>query len=316
MKKISICICCFNEQENVEAMYEVVKKQMETISKYNFEIIFADNASTDNTQQILKKLAAMDKRVKVILNNRNFGAARSGWNCVRHSSGDAMITLACDFQDPPELIPEFIKYWEEGEVAVILQKVKSKENKIKYLFRRAYYKIITIFSEIPQYEQVTGAGLYDKQIVEQFKKLDATVSYRHLMAEFGYPVKLIPFIQPKRKAGKSSYNIARYFDFAMNSLVTTSTTPLRIATIIGTTTSIISFLIGVVYLIYKLVYWNSFSAGIAPMVISVFFLGSIQILFIGLIGEYIANIIGKLSKTPIVVEKELINFEESNGKII
>lgn len=310
MKKVSICICCFNEQDNVRDMYEAVKTQMTAFTQYEYEIVFADNASTDNTQNILKQMAETDKKIKVIINNRNFGPDRSFWNCLRYATGDAIIALACDFQDPPEFIPVFIKAWEEGEVAVLLQKVRSKENKIKYFFRKLYYKIIAAFSEIPQFEQVTGAGLYDKKVLEQFLKVGEVITPRHLIAELGYPVKLIPFVQPKRKAGKSSYNVAKYFDFAITSLVTTSTVPLRIATVIGCITSLVSFLIGFTYLIYKLIYWDTFSVGVAPMVISVFFLGSVQILFIGLIGEYIASLIKKNSKIPLVVEKELINFDE------
>lgn len=310
MKKISFCIPCFNEEDNVIPLAQAIINEMEKIRKYDYEIIFADNASTDNTQTNLKKIALSNKKVKIIINNRNFGGMRSGWNCLKYASGDAIISLPSDFQVPTELIKVFIEQWEKGELVVLCQKVQSRERKYKRIMRTMYYKIISFCSDHPQYEHVTGSGLFDQKVIKEIMKIGELTSTRHLIAELGYSIKLIPFEQPQRKNGKSSYNIWSYFDFAINSLISTSTTPIRIATVIGCITSLISFIFGVIYLIYKLMNWNSFSAGMAPIIISVFFLGSIQILLIGLIGEYIANIIKKISKVPFVIEKELINFDK------
>lgn len=309
MKKVSVCIPCYNEEKNIETAYERVKKVLETLDHYEWEIIFEDNASKDDTVSILRKLADSDKRVKVILNTRNFGPYRSAKNCCFSATGDAVICIACDMQDPPELIPEFLKYWEEGYLLVLGQKLSSKESPVKYKLRSLYYKIIKTFSDVPQTEQITGFGIVDRKVYQQVKELDEPeMAFRNLVAELGYEVKKIPYEQEKRKEGKSSYNIWRYLDFAITSLVRTSFVPLRLATLLGVFCSFISFVIGVVYLIYKLIYWDSFMVGMAPLVIGIFFFGSVQLFFIGLLGEYIGMILRKVTKRPIVVEKERINF--------
>lgn len=309
MKKVSVCIPCYNEEKNVVTAYERVKKVMETQDNYEWEIIFEDNASKDDTVSILRELAASDERVKVILNTRNFGPYRSAKNCCFSATGDAVVSVACDMQDPPELIPEFLKYWEQGYPLVLGQKLSSKENPVKYKLRSLYYKIIKTFSDVPQTEQITGFGVVDRKVWQQIKELDEPeMAFRNLVAELGYEMKKIPYEQEKRKAGKSSYNVWRYLDFAITSLVRTSFVPLRLATIMGMFCAFVSFIIGVVYLIYKLIYWDSFVVGMAPLVIGIFFLGSIQLFFIGLLGEYIGVILRKVTKRPIVVEKERINF--------
>lgn len=311
MKKISISIICFNEEKNVELMYKCVKSIMDKKNDYCYEIIFADNASTDKTPEILRELSALDKNVKVILNMKNVGPTRSSKNALFHASGDAVISVACDFQEPPEMILEFIKEWEKGNLIIWGQKVKSKENKIKFFLRKLYYKIIKFLSENPQYEQVTGFGLMDRRIIEQMKALDErTMTFRHVVGELGYPVVLVPYTQNKRRAGKSSYNLYRYFNHAITTMVYTSKLPLRLATIMGTIASAISFFIGIIYLVLKLLNWDNFVAGMAPMVIGFFFVGSIQLLFIGIIGEYIGVILEKVTKRPLVVEKETFNFNE------
>ena len=310
MKKISICVPCYNEEANVRAMAMAIVREMEKLPQYDYEVIFVDNNSEDNTQKILREVAEHNKKIKVIFNNRNYGPMRSPRNALRHATGDAIIGLACDFQDPPEMITTFIKHWEDGYLVVCGQKKGSKEGKIKYCLRTIYYKIIATFSDIPQYEHISGINLNDRKVLDQLLAADDTIAFRYLIAELGYTVKLVPYTQEKRKGGKSSYNVGRYFSFALSSLVATSTVPLRIAIVFGGITSSISFFIGIIYLAYKLIYFQRFSAGMAPLLIGMFFLGSIQILFIGLLGEYIGAIFKKLTKVPPVIEKELINFDE------
>lgn len=309
MKKlISVCVLCYNEEKNVAEMAFAISEQMKKLDEYDYEIIFSDNASTDLTPVKLRKLAAEDERIKVIINNRNFGTRRSGINCMAHAKGDAVISIPCDFQDPPELIPEFVKEWENGHKIVCGQKTSSEESKIKYLLRTVFYNIIDYFSDIKQYKHIAGITLNDREIINQVLEYGLDIAYRNLIAELGYEPKLIEYKQRKRREGKSSYNLFRYLDFALSSMVTTSVVPIRVATISGCLMSFLSFMFGIIYFIYKLIYWRSFPTGVAPMVIGVFFLGSVQILFVGLIGEYIGILLKRTTKLPIVVEKELINI--------
>lgn len=311
MKKISVCIACYNEEENIYPMYAAATKQMEKFTdRYDYEILFADNDSKDGTRDILRSIAKNDKHVKVIFNTRNFGPMRSGTNCERRATGDVIVELPCDFQVPPELIEEYLKLWEEGNLIVCGQKFESEENKFKFFLRKVYYKIIKIFSDTPQYDQLCGLMVIDRKIVDVMRQVDEPeMSFRHLIAELGYKIKLVPYKQQKRKAGKSSYNIYRYFDFAITSLINTSYLPLRLSVILGLGISIICFIIGVVYLIYKLIHWDTFNAGIAPVLIGIFFLGAVQLFFLGILGEYIGMILKKTRKYPIVVEEEVINFD-------
>lgn len=311
MKKISFVICCYNEENNVEPLAQAIILEMDKISKYDYEIIFADNASKDNTQKKLKELSKKNRRIKVIINNRNVGVSKSGKNAWRHTTGDAVLSMVCDFQDPPELIPRLIELWENGCYVVMGQKIKSKESKFKYLLRSIYYKIIAMFSDVPQYDHVTGFGIYDRKVADQLNVIQEEIPSRYLIAEMGFDVTLLPYTQAARKSGKSSYNIWRYFDFAVSSLVKTSLLPLRLATIAGSIASFFSFFIGLIYLIFKLTHWDRFDAGVAPLVIGLFFLGSIQLLFIGIVGEYIGILFKRTSKIPAVVERELINFDEN-----
>lgn len=313
MKKISICVPCYNEEKNIMDAYNRITNVMRNMDNYDYEIIFADNASKDNSEEILRQIADKDKHVRVIFNYRNYGPRRSIYNVCFRATGDAVITIPCDLQEPPEMIPDFVKEWEKGNLIVWGQKTKSKENPVKHFLRDIYYKIIQSFSDYPQYEQTTGFGITDRTVYDQVKKLDDwDIALRHLVADLGYPVKLIPYTQEKRKKGKSSYNIWRYLDFALNSLVTTSRIPLRLTTILGVICSAISFSMGIVYLIYKLICWDTFLAGMAPVVIAVFFLGSVQILTVGMVGEYVGVILSKITKRPLVLERECLNFEEDN----
>lgn len=317
MRKVTISVPCYNEVQNAEPMARAIINEMDKLPQYDYEILFIDNYSTDGTQDVLRGLAKKNSRIKVVMNSRNYGPLRSPRNGNLYATGEAVLGIACDFQDPPELIPEFLKYWEEGYVAVYGQKVTSKEGIIKHGLRTLYYNIIDFFSDVPQYKHISGISLNEKWILEQLSELDDMTPGRNLIADLGYEIKLIPYTQQKRKSGKSSYNVWRYLDFAITSLVSTSIAPLRIATVLGIIFSGISFIIGIVYLVYKLIYWDRFLAGMAPLTIGLFFLGSVQLLFIGLVGEYVGIILKKVTKKPPVMVKELINIdnemENKNG---
>lgn len=311
MKKISLFTPCYNEEGNVYELYQKVTEVMRQVPQYTYEYIFIDNHSTDRTREILRKIASEDKRVKVIFNVSNFGPSRSGSYGFYQTSGDVSICLACDFQDPPELIPEFIKKWEEGYKVVWGKKIGSAESKLMYFVRCLYYKIIKAFADSKQYENVTGFGLYDKEVMDLFRRAnDPTPNFRNQVGEYGYEVGIVEYFQPERKSGKSSYNFFRYYNDAIHSLVTTSKAPLRLATFVGLTVGGVSFVIGVIYLILKLLFWNSFNIGVAPLMCGVFFFGAVQLVFLGVIGEYIGEILARQMNRPLVVEEERINFEE------
>lgn len=311
MKKISLFTPCYNEEGNVYALYKKVTEVMKQLPQYTYEYIFIDNHSTDKTREILRKIAAEDKRVKVIFNVSNFGPSRSGSYGFYQTSGDVSICLACDFQDPPEMIPEFIKKWEEGYKVVWGKKIGSEESKFMYAIRCLYYKIIKVFAESKQYENVTGFGLYDREVMDLFRKAnDPTPNFRNQVGEYGYEVGIVEYFQPKRRSGKSSYNFFRYYNDAIHSLVTTSRAPLRLATFVGIIVSIFSFIIALVYFLLKLFFWDSFKMGVAPMVCGFFFLGAVQLIFLGVIGEYIGEILARQMNRPLVIEEERINFEE------
>lgn len=310
MRKISVTVPCYNEVGNVRTMAEVLTEIMQGLS-YNYEIIFTDNCSTDGTRDILRELAARDERIKVLMNNRNYGTdGRSLRNTLRYVSGDIWINIACDFQEPPELIPEFVRAWEEGYKVVCGQKTSSQEGFIKYTCRSLYYKIIKTLSEAPQYEHISGIALFDREVLDQYMKTDDDYVFRFAIADMGYDVKLIRYEQRKRKSGKSSYNVWRYLNFAITSMVVTSTAPLRIMTVAGTIMSFICFVIGAAYLGLKLVFWQHYPLGTAPLLIGMFFLGSVQIFSLGVIGEYVGNVLKKVSKLPDVILSEKLNVGE------
>lgn len=310
-KTIGISTPCYNEEGNVRNLYLAVKEVMKTLPQYQYRHLFIDNCSTDSTREILRELAKEDpEHVRVIFNERNFGPDRSSAHGVFSCEGDCVIGLACDLQDPPEMIPEFLKKWEEGYPVVWGQKTSSQESGLMYWIRSLYYKIIQFFSDIKQYEHVTGFGLYDRRVLEMLKQCnEPDPLFRNLVAELGYKVALIPFEQPARKEGKSSYNFFRYLDTAISSLINTSKTPIRIATVAGTCCSMVSFVICLVYLVLKLINWNQFPAGSLPTLLGLFFFGSVQLLFIGLVGEYVNLILERSKNRPLVIESERINFD-------
>lgn len=310
MKHISVMTPCYNEEGNIINIYQAVKEQFDKLPQYTYEHIFIDNYSTDNSRNILRDLASQDTNVKVILNARNFGPNRSGTYGMLQGTGEALICIVCDLQDPPEMIPRFLEKWEEGYKVVLGQKTKSKENPIMFQIRKLYYGIMSFLSETEHLTNVTGYGLFDKEVLDMIKWMDDPDPYiRGLVPQLGYKWCLVEYTQQVRTVGKSSYNFSRYFDFAITGVVHVSKKPLRVATLLGFIMSAISFILAFVYLIMKLIHWDSFIMGTAPILIGMFLLGSIQLAFIGVIGEYIGAILTKVTKRPMIVEEERINFE-------
>jgi len=311
MSLISICIPAFNEESCIETTVTCVEETMKAIKEYDYEIIIADNDSKDKTREILRKICTRNPKVKAIFNSRNFGPERSGRNAMRNASGDAVVVITADMQDPPEMILEFVKYWEKGEKIVLGQKVSSELGVINRGLRNLYYRIVDAFSDVPQYHQVTGFGIYDRAVVNQLNNIVSTeTALRHQLAELGYKARLVPYTQNKRLGGKSSYNLFSSLDYGIMSLCTTSRKPLRLMTLVGVILSFLCLCVGMYYLVNKLINWYTFDAGFAPIILGVFFLGSVQIVFLGLIGEYIGIISEKLrlSQLPLVTEDERINF--------
>ena len=309
VKKLSIVSGCYNEAGNVEELIARVTKLMETLPQYDYEQIVIDNASTDGTQEILRKLASKNPRLKVILNSRNFGHVRSPYHGMLQSSGDAVIYLASDLQEPPELIPDFIKQWEQGAKAVVGIKNSSAESAVFFALRRLYYGLVEKLADTKTIQNFTGFGLYDRTIIEYCKNLgDPYPYFRGLITEIGLPVERIAYHQNLRKRGFTKNNFYTLYDLAMLGITNFSKVPLRLATMLGFLAAALSLLVAVGYLIYKLLYWQNFAIGTAPMVIGLFFFASVQLFFIGILGEYIGAIHTQVLKRPLVVEKERINF--------
>jgi glycosyltransferase involved in cell wall biosynthesis len=309
VKKISIVTPCYNEEGNVEELYREVKALFNTISDYQYEHIFIDNCSTDATRSILRKMASEDKNVKLIFNIRNFGHIRSPFHGLLQADGDAVILMVADFQDPVYLIKEFILKWEQGYKIVIGKKTKSDENRLMYWLRGVYYDMIKKISEGEQIKNFTGFGLYDKSFIEILRNIEDPYPYfRGLIGELGYDRAEIEFRQPVRKSGKTKNNFYTLYDIAMLGFVSHSKVPLRVASFLGFTVSFLSILTALAYFVYKLIYWDNFKLGMAPMVIGMFFLGGIQLFFLGMIGEYVGSIFTQVRKRPLVVEAERINF--------
>jgi glycosyltransferase involved in cell wall biosynthesis len=310
MKKISLVVPCYNEEANIEALYEAITEEFRTeLPGYDYELIYIDNDSKDHSRDIIRLLAMKDPHVKGILNAKNFGQFNSPYYGLLQMTGDCVITLACDFQDPVDMIHKFVAGWEEGYKIVIGVKTKSKENPLIYGLRTLYYKTIKRFSNVEMIMHYTGFGLYDKDFIDVLRKLDDPTPFlRGIVAEIGYRHLEIPYTQPKRRAGKSSNNFYRLYDGAMLSFTSYTKIGLRLATFIGFFGAFASFVIALVYLILKLTNWYGFEAGMAPLIILVAALGSLQLLFIGLIGEYILAINQRVMKRPLVVEEERVGI--------
>ncbi len=312
MKLISIVTPCYNEEGNVRQVHQAVKAIFDTLPQYRYEHIFIDNASQDNTVAILKELSNTDPHIKIIVNARNFGHIRSPYYALLQANGDAVISLVADLQDPPFLIRDFIQQWEKGYKMVIGVKPESDESRWMFAIRRAYYHFVTRIADVKLIKNFTGFGLYDQKIIQILRSCEDPYPYfRGIIAEIGLDILEIPYQQPKRKRGITKNNFYTLYDMAMLGITSHSKIPLRLATIAGFAFSMVSFIIAILFFIYKLLFWNRFNAGMAPVAIGLFFFSSVQLFFIGLLGEYIASIHTRVMKRPLVVEKERINFTDT-----
>lgn len=311
MKKIVIVLPCFNEEENIIPLYQALEENLRKLP-YQFNYLFIDNCSEDRTVQQIKELSQKDSKVKAIINSRNFGHIRSPMHGLMSADGDATIIMATDFQDPPELLPKFVKKWEEGYKIVKGVKKKSEESSFFFFVRKCYYKIVNKLSEVELTQNFTGFGLYDKQVMREIKQTKDKYPYlRGLISDLGFQSAEVSFKQPQRKRGFTKNNLYTLYDMAMLGLISHSKIPLRLCTMTGFIAGLFFFLLSVVYLIAKLTFWKSFGLGLAPLIIGLFFMGSLNLFFMGLLGEYICSIHTQVIARPMVVEQERINFGET-----
>ncbi len=310
MKQISIIVPCFNEEGNILNMSKSLVDICESFhNKYDYEIIFIDNDSKDNTRQILREICKNNKKIKAIFNAKNFGQFNSPYYAMLQATGDAVISIACDFQEPVELIKDFLREWDLGYKIVIGVKSNSYEGFLLKTVKKLYYAMIKKFSTVEQIKMFTGFGLYDRDFIEILRKLDDPTPFlRGIVAELGFKRKEIQFEQGIRVAGKSSNNFLSFYDAAMLSFTSYTKLGLRLATFIGFVALVFSFIVSIIYLIMKLIWWDRFYAGMIPILIGMLFLGSVQIFFIGIIGEYVLSINQRVMKRPLVIEEERINF--------
>jgi len=311
-KKISIVTPCYNEALNIEAMHLAIKRIMEDLSKYDYEHIFADNCSTDETPELLEHIAASDKNVKVVFNMINYGPSRSIANALFRTTGDAVIGVPCDFQEPPEMIPLFLEKWEEGHKVVWGQRRNLRTGGFRIgIFRMLYYKMVRGMSESVEIEGCTGYGVLDREVLNHLKWIgDPEPFFRNAVTAMGYKPYLIPYEQKARRAGKSSFTFLRYLNTALTSLIATTKLPLRFATILGLLTASGSFIAALVYLVLKIINWQNFDAGVAPLVVGLFFLGGVQLICIGIVGEYVGAVLTRVKRRPLVIERKSLNFDE------
>ncbi len=311
MKLISVVTPCYNEEVNVREVYERVKAAIATLGNYRYEHIFIDNASSDNTVAVLKEIAAIDKNVKLIVNTKNFGVYRSPMHALKQARGDAIIPLVADLQDPPELIVDFVRQWEQGFKIVAAVKRGTGEGFVMARVRQMYYRLIAALSETEQIKGFTGFGLYEKVVMDLILSVGDHYPYvRGLVCEMGFPIARLEYFRPDRKRGVSKNSLYDLYVQAMNGIVNQSKVPLRLATFVGFIVAFFSGLVAIVYLAYKLFFWDSFRLGTAPMVIGLFFFGAVQLMFLGFIGEYIGAIHGRLFQKWLVIEKERVNFDD------
>lgn len=311
MKKISILIPCYNEEENVVPISKAIVEEVgNSLSQYDYEIVFIDNDSKDNTRPLLREICKRNSKIKAILNAKNFGQFNSPYYGMLQTTGDCTILMCCDFQDPIEMLPQIVVEWEKGAKIVSCIKTASKENPVMRFLRTIYYRIIKKMSSIDQIEHFTGFGLYDRSFIEVLRNLnDPTPFLRGIVAELGYKRVSIEYTQARRRAGKTHNNFMTLFDAAMLSFTSYTKVGLHLVTIAGMVISSLSFLVALFYLVYKLLYWNTFSAGLAPLVVGLFFFSGIQLLFIGFVGEYVMSINTRVMNRPLVIEEERINFK-------
>jgi glycosyltransferase involved in cell wall biosynthesis len=309
MKTLSIVTPCYNEEGNIPELIRRVREVMARLPGYLYEHVFIDNASTDRTVAVLKQFAAEDRRIKLIVNARNFGHIRSPYYALLQAQGDAVISLVADLQDPPDLILDFVRHWEEGHKVVVGIKTRSRESWWMYRLRGLYYRMIRRLADVDLLEQFTGFGLYDRQIMDVLRGLREPYPYfRGLISDVGYNIRRVSYTQPERLQGKTKNNFFTLFDIAMLGFTSYSKVPLRLATLVGFFTAGLSLLVGLGYLVAKLIFWNTFSAGVAPVMVGIFFLGSVQLFFMGIVGEYVGAVFTYVQNRPLVIEKERINF--------
>jgi len=316
MKTISVVTPCYNEEGNVREVYERVRNLMLSLGRYRYEHIFIDNASRDTTFVVLSEIAAADSNVKVIRNARNFGHVRSPMHALLQARGDAVIVLMSDLQDPPEVLAQLLEEWEKGVPIVIAVKHQSREAAPMFLVRKLFYRLVNrLADDIETYENFTGFGLYDRQVIDLVRQFgDPYPYFRGMIAEIGLPHTEVEYEQQRRKSGKSKNNFYTLYDLAMLGITKLSKVPLRLVTFAGFAGSLLSMLGGTAYFAYKVLFWRQFTLGIAPIAIGMFFLGSLQLLFMGIIGEYVGNIHTQVHNRPLVVERERLNFEYEPGE--
>lgn len=311
MKKlITVVTACYNEEDNISLVYERVKTVFDNaLSQYAYEHLFIDNASEDNTVKILKKIAGYDNNVKIIINSRNFGHIRSPYHGLIQADGDAVVSIVADLQDPPEMIPDMVKKWEEGAHIVVAVKQESKENPIMFRIRKMYYGLLKNLSDVDIIQNYTGFGLYDKKIITILRNIpDPYPFFRGIIAEIGFKVEMITYTQPRRERGITKNNLYTLYDMGILGIISNSKVPLRIATFFGFILSFVSFLAGIIFFIGKILFWNTFQAGIAPLLIGNFFLFGVMLFFIGILGEYVGAIYTQVLARPRVYEMERINI--------
>ena len=309
MKLISVVTPCYNEQDNVQECAKVIKDVFSKYPDYQCEHIFIDNASTDTTADLLRDMAKADKNIKVILNRRNFGHIKSPYHGLLQAKGDAVVLFVADMQDPADLLHVFFKKWEEGYKTVVGTKKTSEESSLMFSIRKLYYKTVNSLSNIELIDNFTGFGLYDREVMDHLRKIEDPYPYfRGLVAEIGLSIYKVPYDQPIRARGITKNNFFTLYDIGMLGIISHSLVPLRIATMTGFLISIMSLLAALIYFVLKLIFWNSFSLGLAPVVIGIFFFSSVQLFFVGILGEYLGSVHTYAKKRPLVVEKERINF--------
>lgn len=313
-KRISIVTPCFNEESNVIELCERIRTTMDPLKdKYEYEHIIVDNASTDATVLIAKKLAADDRKIKIIVNTRNFGPVRSPYHGVVAAFGDAVVLIAADLQDPPELIAGYIRKWEEGFDIVLPTKPRSEELLVMQKIRKFYYKLLNSISDVPLENNATGAGLFDKKVIDALRGISDPYPYfRGLICDLGFSRCTVDFVQPKRKRGISKANFYGMFDQALLAMTKHSKLPLRLMTFLGLALGFVTLFISALFFVLKLIYWDSFNLGMAPLLVGLFFVASIQLFFLGILGEYVGMILTHVRNMPLVVERERINFTEDN----
>lgn len=311
VKKISIVTGCFNEAGNIQEYYDRMIAVLGQFPEYAYEIIIADNRSTDGSRDLLRQIAARDKLFKVIFNSNNFGPIRSGYNAFMQARGDAVVLMSSDLQDPPEVVGEFIRKWQEGYQVVTGVITNSAERPLLTMVRHAYYRLLARFSDTDQVIQnFTGFGLYDRKFMKAVKQYRDPVPYfRGFVSEIGFRRAHVEFRQPPRKRGRSKHNLLTLYSYAITGFVNHSKLPLRLATFSGFWLAGINLVIAFLYLVYKLLNWDTFNVGIAPIVIGLFFFSAVQLIFIGIVGEYVGEILTQVKNRPLAIVEETINFD-------